>query len=494
MIGWRAAARAALAALVAIAAIAALATLARASALAAASAEPAAPAAADLRRLAPGELHPGVATLADPEITYELYLPPAFDPAKRWPLLFVFDPRRRGRFAAELFQGAAARWGWIVASSNDTLSDGPIEPNLRAVNAMYPDLLRRLPVDPRRVYATGFSGGAILAWILGIKTGDLAGVISVGGRMPDGFEGAPPSFALWAAAGREDFNHDATKRLDEAAAKAGKPHRLEIFPGPHSWFTAGEVERALGWLELVAMRDGSRPVDPETVTTLLAADLEGAAALASAGDALGALRRYRAIAAGYAGLADVAAAEREAARLAGDPATARAEKDEAWGESFEIGARRRVGAAAGALASEAAVPAHARLVGLVDVAGLHRAAALPGARGEAGRRALASARSQFAFYLVQRFFASRDWARARAALEVAVEIDPTNGVAWYNLACARARSGAAATAVQALARAAELGAVDWSQADEDADLESLRARADFRELRTRAAPAPAAGP
>jgi len=149
----------------------------------------------DLARLERGVIHSGLATRRDPTQTFDLYLPSGFDPARRWPLLLVFDPRSRGRMAAEIFVPAAEQWGWIVASSNNTLSDGPFEPNLRAVNAMFPDLVERLPVDPRRIYAAGFSGGAILAWLVGLKTGQLAGVISVGGRPPDNFESEPAKFA-----------------------------------------------------------------------------------------------------------------------------------------------------------------------------------------------------------------------------------------------------------------------------------------------------------
>ena len=57
-----------------------------------------APAAAplELAALARGVVHSGIAARPDPTQTYDLYLPPGFDAARRWPLLMVFDPRSRG--------------------------------------------------------------------------------------------------------------------------------------------------------------------------------------------------------------------------------------------------------------------------------------------------------------------------------------------------------------------------------------------------------------
>ena len=77
-----------------------------------------------------GELVPGVESEVDPTQTYTLYLPRAFDASKKWPVLLIFDPRGRSVLAAELFREAADTHGWILVSSDNTRSDGPMEPNL----------------------------------------------------------------------------------------------------------------------------------------------------------------------------------------------------------------------------------------------------------------------------------------------------------------------------------------------------------------------------
>ena len=54
-----------------------------------------------------GTLIPGVACRNDPTQTYTLYLPGGYTDQRRWPVLYVFDPRGRSEMAAEIFREAA---------------------------------------------------------------------------------------------------------------------------------------------------------------------------------------------------------------------------------------------------------------------------------------------------------------------------------------------------------------------------------------------------
>ena len=85
---------------------------------------------------ATGRVEERVASATDTTQQFALYLPPGYTAARRWPILFVLDPRGRAVLALHLFEEAAAQLGWIVMSSYNTLSDGPPEPNVAAVNAM----------------------------------------------------------------------------------------------------------------------------------------------------------------------------------------------------------------------------------------------------------------------------------------------------------------------------------------------------------------------
>jgi tetratricopeptide (TPR) repeat protein len=60
-----------------------------------------------------------------------------------------------------------------------------------------------------------------------------------------------------------------------------------------------------------------------------------------------------------------------------------------------------------------------------------------------------------------------------------VELLPDDGVAHYNLACSLAMQDASQQALQALARALELGYNDYSHLEVDPDLEKLRGLPNF---------------
>ena len=182
-----------------------------------------------------------VACPSDPAQTYALYLPSAYTTERRWPLLFVFDPRGRGTFAAEIFRDAAERFGWIIASSDNTQSDGAWEPNARALAAMWPDVLRGYAVDPKRIYAAGFSGGASVAWALGRETGAIAGVIASGAPNPGTESPKPVRFAWFGSAGRADFNFP-RREGDRCANRRRRP-----IPIASSTSTAGTSGSRVRW-------------------------------------------------------------------------------------------------------------------------------------------------------------------------------------------------------------------------------------------------------
>ena len=88
-------------------------------------------------RLTKGQITEGIACARDPSQTYSVFVPLTYDAGRKQPALLVFDPRGRGTLAAEIFRPAAERLGWIVISSNDTRSDGSMDPNLKALAAVH---------------------------------------------------------------------------------------------------------------------------------------------------------------------------------------------------------------------------------------------------------------------------------------------------------------------------------------------------------------------
>ena len=428
-----------------------------------------------------GVLTENVVTRADPEQSYTLFLPSTYDPARKQPLLLVFDPRSRGTFAAELFRDAAETFGWIILSSNGTRSDAGTQPNERALRALLPEV-RRYSADPQRLYAAGFSGTAMLAWALGKQTGGLAGVIGVGGRVVDELPPATFPFASFGFAGDADFNNRDMRAIDAILERAGKPHRFLQFPGGHRWIPANLAMDALGWFELLAMTNGTRARDEALITRLFERDL----AAAASAPPLDALRIHRAIARTYEGLRDVDAARAAIARLEHDPDVKRATGEEETWDRFEDQFTRGMFANISAIYSELRQselrPTPGDIRRGFRIAELNRHAARDGAEGRTGRRLLESVYTELSFSLMTQLMARKEYALAAVTLAAATEIHPEHWSVWYDLGAAQARAGDRRHALDSLEKAVRLGFKDAAQLRADEDYASLRNDSRFKAL------------
>ncbi len=263
---------------------------------------------------------------SDPTQTYTLYLPSTYQATHKWPLLLVFDPGGRAARAAEVFKEAAERFGWIIAASENS-RNGPWEPTLRAVNAMWPALLGGYAVDERRVYAAGHSGGATVAWMIALQTGQIAGTIVSGQPNPQTEQNKAKPFSWFGMAGHTDFNFMEVRKIDDQLSRTAAAHRVEFFDGGHQWPPTELTMRAFGWMEIVAMKEGRRARDPDLARTILAEDMARARSLEDRARFTEAWRSYRAIAATYSGVVDVSDAERRRQTLEGDDRYKSAQED-----------------------------------------------------------------------------------------------------------------------------------------------------------------------
>src|SRR5262245_54999404 len=153
----------------------------------------------------------------DPEQTYALYLPSAYDPARPAPIVYVLDPRGRALLALERFRPGAEALGLVVASSYRTRSDEPTDVNTPALQAMWADTHARLSLDDRRVVLAGFSGTARAAVALASAArGRVACVVGAGaGFEPRTIAPGDLGFLYFGAAGDADFNYDEMQQTDE---------------------------------------------------------------------------------------------------------------------------------------------------------------------------------------------------------------------------------------------------------------------------------------
>ena len=338
-----------------------------------------------------------IACAADPSITYACYLPSRYAPEQKWPILFVFDPRKRGALAADLFRDAAERYGWIIVSSNNTESDAEARQSVHAVEITLPDAQKRFSIDTRRIYLAGFSGTAIIAWAVAEVTRSLAGLIGCSGRpLPDPNYHVP--FAWFGTAGDQDFNYIETMAIDRGIAAAHGVHRLELFQGPHRWAPPEILRQGIEWMELLAMKANTRARDD----AFIQAQFEHEVAQARAEkDLLDAVRRYETIARTFDTLLPIDEPQRRAAALRATPAYAKAEKDEKRAEELELAARAASGRVIQNFIQSMEAPLAGTLAHDLRISSLKKLAAKNSYEGLAAQRILEGIYAQTHFYAAQ---------------------------------------------------------------------------------------------
>ncbi len=439
------------------------------------------------RDLPRGQVIPKLVCAADPTTSYALYLPKAYRPDRTWPVVYVLDSRgiNEDREMIELFQPGAERFGWVVASSNESSGLVPMSENIQRVRSMWVDTHDRLALDDRRAYGFGFSGMSRTMTTMAMAApGTFAGVIAGAGGFP---VGRPPAketaFPFFTTLGERDFAYYELMELEGRLAALGVPHRIEVHDGSHEWPSEALVTLGMGWMELQAMKERRREKDAALVEALWAEDLARAREQESAGRLWRAWRAYRSLAADFHGLHDTGEAERKAVALsAGEPfqreLAARARRDQ-----WDVALLARAPAVYEAAGLEARPGGVQKLLADLEVPALKAREASGDAEERlAAQRVLYALYMQAGIYLPRAAMAVAQWDRAIFFLQAAAEIDPESGRIPYRLATAYAGKGDIEKALAALEKAFEMEGTDLAEIGSDPALEPLRGTEAFRGL------------
>jgi dienelactone hydrolase len=436
-----------------------------------------------------GKIIESVTCRADTSFSYALYVPSSYDPKKKWPALFAFDPGARGLVPVERFKDAAETYGYIVAGSNNS-RNGPWAPSAKAIQAMWNDVVERFAIDERRIYATGFSGGARVACRLGYSLkGQIAGVIACGAGFPP--EMAPARgmpFVFFGTAGIEDFNYAEMRQLDRTLDALDVTHRVEIFEGGHGWAPTELCTRALEWMEVQAMKSALRARSEPLIDTLINKQVERARALEAAGSIFQAHAAYSGIAEEFKGLREVAEFERKVAALKDAKEVRQAlklEKDQEAEQRTRSAELYRLRARLGMPSTPG--ENDERTIALGD---LKRAVADLKKRSEmkesTSDRALA--RRLLNEFMVSSFESSmalldgKDYDRAVSSLTVDAEIMPDNWRVHYRLACAYSLKGDKKKAIEALKKSVQKGLSNAADIENNNSLDPIKEETAYKKI------------
>ena len=241
---------------------------------------------------------------SDPTQSYALYLPSAYTPAKRWPIIYLFDPAGRGRRPVDLYNEIGERYGFILAGSNNSRNFSSDQS--KAVNAIWEDTHARLSLDEHRSYASGFSGGARVAGAMAMSSqGQVAGVIAHGAGYPSSKAGSKDDLPYFFAVGNEDFNWPEVINIRREREAQGSPYRVRVYPGKHQWAPAAVMEEAVLYMNVKAMQTGNLASDAGSIDHAYEKLKVDAAETENRKDLVAEFSVYRALVSDFTGLRDV---------------------------------------------------------------------------------------------------------------------------------------------------------------------------------------------
>lgn len=431
---------------------------------------------------------------ADPLQSYALYLPSSYTPEKRWPILYAFDPGAAGRVPVERFREAAEKYGWIVVGSLNS-QNGPMKGSIDASDALWKDTHARFSIDDRRVYTTGFSGGARVAvWIAYLCKNCVAGVILCGAGFHTQIAPTPQTppasipFAVFSTVGTDDFNFGELKTLDDVLAAIGLPHRLAMFEGGHMWAPKDVLTRAVAWMEIEAMKAGRRAKDETLVEDLWKQETERARGLEAAKKSYDAYVAYRALVVDFRSLRETKEFEAKLAQLKETAEVKQGlieERDQIKQQQELTQKLLSFRYETLALNSFPEPQIDTRLVRFRSMIGDLRDQARAAEDSIKRRVARRTLHDVFAYYyegaqnILQR---GKDFRLALSYFQIAAEVAPGSPQIFYDLAVLYIRDGQKDRALDALRRAVANGFSDIQRIENNPTFERLRKEPAYRKI------------
>ena len=381
----------------------------------------------------PGRVVARTTSGPDTAQTFAIYYPSAYSTDKRWPVLFIMDPRGRAMLALGLFAAAAERHGFVALSSYNTLSDGAIEPNIGAINAMLSAAQESLAADLTRLYIAGFSGTSRIGWSFELEAPKNFAGLFAAGAAPwfDDSLSKPllrsPGFALAMTAGNGDFNWAEIRAAEEELRRARIPIHAEYFVGPHAWPPVTAIDRGLAWLKLRGMIGGRWPSDTAWMTRQVQSEIQYADSLEAGGRVFQAAEAMADLATSIGGRREEADVAKRATVLNSNPAVVAMRKRIADLDARDFARSQRLSAT---LADVRRDPQHANaqdLVKRLEIAELKRLSA----QGDSierpwADRVLARTQAFLGFYEPRSYLEQRQPAGAVVMLQAFTSIAPWN--------------------------------------------------------------------
>ncbi|MFD0861461.1 hypothetical protein ACFQ1M_04530 [Sungkyunkwania multivorans] len=198
--------------------------------------------------------------------SYALYLPKKFEKNEATGVVFIFDPRAKGKEGLQPFVAAAEVYNLILIGSNNS-RNGAYQENLKIFSDISDHVFSHFKIDRDQLYLSGFSGGSRLATAIGVVSNEIDGVIGCGAGFPisEPLNPKENKYPYIGVVGNADFNYlemrDGKKYLDNLKID----NELLVFDGGHVWPPSTILIQAVGWLRVLSHNRGVLQLSKESM-------------------------------------------------------------------------------------------------------------------------------------------------------------------------------------------------------------------------------------
>ncbi|WP_435893174.1 SHD1 domain-containing protein [Oceaniferula spumae] len=175
------------------------------------------------------------------------YLPKSLEKGKQYPVLFIMSPGGGSAGVANRYVAGAERNGWILAVSKESKNGN--NNSGKAILAMINFTKGKLPIDEKRMYTTGFSGGSRMAYWTSQQEKKIAGIIACGA----GGDVGSRKQVVYGLCGSNCFNR--TDMANSFKDIGSKGPILRYFEGKHVWADSEMCDDAITHLNGVFLSD-----------------------------------------------------------------------------------------------------------------------------------------------------------------------------------------------------------------------------------------------
>lgn len=261
-----------------------------------------------------GQVVDSIRCTSDGAQYFALYLPSNYAPNLNFSCIVLFDAHARGILPLNKYKNLAEKYGYILVASDNSKNGLSPEVTGKYAESLLSEVRTRFNTDPARVYTAGFSGGSRVAGDAAMTDGNVAGVIGCSA----GFSGSSRGggkFDYVGFAGEQDFNLLEMEALDQQLQAHGFVHQLFTFPGIHGWPPAENMEMAMLWLQVNAMKAGKQPKTGDVIDLLKSLYNKQIASAAKAKDIIAQEQLLSGMVAALTGLSDVSSEQKRLAAL-----------------------------------------------------------------------------------------------------------------------------------------------------------------------------------